>query len=102
MQDFRFEAQEHAKQMCPIESCGLVVDGKYFGCTNIADDPCLDFVIDGRDYAVAALTGRIEAVVHSHPQGGPPSDMDIRSCKGTNMPWHIYSVPDETWSTITP
>ena len=102
MQDFKSEAELHAKQMCPIESCGLVVDGKYFGCTNIADDPCSDFAIDGRDYAVAAMTGKIQAVVHSHPQGGPPCEAYIKSCEGTNIPCHIFSVPDQTLSTINP
>ncbi len=102
MQDFRFDAEQHAFESAPSEACGLVVDGQYFRCRNIADDPCLDFVLDSRDYALAALTGTIEAVVHSHPQGGPASDVDLESCKGTKLPWHVFSVPEKQWSTINP
>ncbi len=102
MPDFRFDAERHAARCGPHEACGVVVDGKYWPCRNVADDPCLDFVIDARDYATAALYGSIEAIVHSHPEGGPASEADKRACTGTKVPWHIWSVPGKQWSTIEP
>ena len=102
MQDFRLEAEAHAFEQAPREACGVVVNGQYWRCRNVADEPEQDFVIEPRDYAVAAMYGKVEAVVHSHPQGGPASDVDLESCKGTKLPWHIFSVPEKQWSTINP
>ena len=102
MQDFRLDAQQHAQSCGNVESCGVVVDGVYWRCRNIADNPCADFAIDPRDYAAAALRGTVEAIVHSHPKGGPASEADKRACTGTGLPWHIWSVPDKQWSTINP
>jgi len=102
VQDFRRDFEAHARQQFPNEACGVIVDGKYWRCRNIADDPTQDFVLDPRDYAVASFYGKIEAVVHSHPQGGIASAVDHRSCLETKMPWHIWSMPDEIWITIEP
>ena len=100
--DCRFEAEKHALEQAPNEACGLVVNGRYWPCRNIADDPALDFAINPVDYAKAALSGKIEAVVHSHPMGGPASSADLRACQGTGLKWHIYSIPEAEWSTIKP
>ena len=102
MLEFKPDAEQHAKSSGNVESCGLVVDGVYWPCRNIANDPCADFAIDPRDYAIASFHGTIEAVVHSHPKGGPASEIDRLGCTGTGLPWHIWSVPDEQWSTIEP
>ena len=102
MQDFRFDAEQHAARCKPNESCGVVVNGKYWPCRNIADDPAADFVINPKDYAVAAMYGSVKAIVHSHPKGGPASEADRLGCAGTKIPWHIWSVPDKKWSTIKP
>jgi uncharacterized repeat protein (TIGR04076 family) len=102
VQDFRSEAKEHALQQAPREACGVVVDGQYWRCRNIADNPEQDFVLNPCDYAVAALFGAVEAVVHSHPMGGRASKADIKACCGTKVPWHIYSMPEDKWSTINP
>ena len=79
MQDFRCDAERHALEHAPREACGVVVDGRYWPCRNIAEDPEQDFVIDPRDYAVAALYGTVEAIVHSHPMGGAASSVDKHS-----------------------
>ena len=102
MLDFKSDAERHAARCAPSESCGLVVNGKYWPCRNIADDPEADFVIEPKDYALAAMFGSVEAIVHSHPKGGLASKADISSCAGTKIPWHIWSVPDKQWSTINP
>lgn len=53
----------HAKQVHPAESCGLVVDGTYIPGTNVADDPTETFHISPDDWQPADI------IVHSHPQG---------------------------------
>ena len=100
--DCRFEAEKHALAQAPKEACALIVNGEYWPCRNIADEPELDFVINPVDYARAALSGEIEAVVHSHPMGGAASPADIQACQGTGLKWHIYSIPEAKWSTIKP
>lgn len=101
-QDFRLNAIKHAKTVYPEEACGLVVDGRYFPCQNIALDPTADFAINPADYARAMFTGTIEAVVHSHPAGTPVSEQDRKACTQTKIPWYVYSVPDNQWLTIEP
>lgn len=102
MPDFRCEAEAHATRELPREACGVVVAGRYIPCRNIADHPEQDFVLNPVDYARAALTGKIEAIVHSHPMGGTASPADRSACQQTKLPWHIYSMPDQRWSTINP
>ena len=100
--DFKRDAERHAEQQSPEESTGLVVNGSYFPCRNIASDPEATFVISPVDYARAMLVGTIEAIVHSHPQGTPASDYDRIACRQTKLPWYVYSVPDQKWLIIEP
>lgn len=102
MQDFKSDAERHAIEQAPKEACGVVVDGRYWRCHNIADNPQQDFVLDPKDYAIASFYGTIEAIVHSHPLGGPASECDKRSCAGTKKPWYIYSMPKKQWLIINP
>ena len=99
-QECRLKAEAHAYEEFPKEACGLIVSGAYFPCVNIADHPELDFVLNPVDYLKAMQTGEIEAVVHSHPKGGGPSDFDLKSCKQTKLRWYVFSVPDSTWEVI--
>tara|TARA_B100000513_G_scaffold45793_1_gene17315 strand:- start:10896 stop:11219 length:324 start_codon:yes stop_codon:yes gene_type:complete len=96
----RLKAEAHAYEEFPKEACGLIVAGAYFPCVNIADEPELDFVLNPVDYLKAMQTGKIEAVVHSHPKGGGPSAFDLKSCKQTKLRWYVFSVPDSTWKVI--
>lgn len=102
VQDFRLDAEQDACARYPEEACGLVVSGTYFPCRNIALNPTKNFVLNPVDYAKAMLSGSIEAVVHSHPQGTPISEHDLDACKQTKLPWYIYSVPEQQWLTINP
>lgn len=101
-QECRRKAEGHAILEYPKEACGLLVDGKYWPCQNVADDPEVNFVLNPTDYMEAMLSGTIEAVVHSHPLGGQASEPDRKSCSQTKLVWHIYSVPESEWSTIEP
>ena len=100
--DFKCEAEAHALEHAPREACGVVVDGKYWRCRNIASDPQKNFALNPCDYATASLFGEVEAIVHSHPQGGPASKADLAACQQTRLPWHIYSIPERKWLTINP
>lgn len=102
MPDFRCDAEAHAARSYPREACGLVVNGQYWPCRNIADEPEHRFVIEPRDYAVAAMMGKVEAVVHSHPHGGPASEWDQTVCSEGSVPWHIFELPEGKWLTIDP
>ena len=99
---FQLDAEKHAMRELPNESCGLVVSGKYFACHNVSKQPEKDFIICPNDYMSAAMSGRLEAVVHSHPTGGPPSEFDIGACTATRLPWYVLSVPEKQWSIIDP
>ena len=102
MQDFRCKAKEHALEDTPKEACGVVVKGKYWPCRNMADKPDNDFILEPRDYIKARQNGKIEAIVHSHPKGGPASPADKQACSRTKIPWHIYLIPDDKWLIINP
>ncbi len=101
-EDFKLKAEEHALEMSPRESCGVVVEGKYWRCRNIAANAENDFCLDPRDYAMARLYGKLEAIVHSHPRGGPASEADLKAQKQSQLTWHIYSIPENRWLTINP
>ncbi len=104
--NWRDAALNHAKAIAPKESCGLVVnyDGVevYWECRNIAEiDDC--FVILPADWAEAEETGIIIAVIHSHGSNSPePSDMDIKSCKRSKLPWYILSTDKGEWRSCFP
>ena len=102
MPDFRSEFERHALEETPREACGLLVSGTYRRCRNIADDPEQDFVLHPKDYLLACAAGKIEAVIHSHPMGGGASIQDQKACKHLGLPWYIWSMPENEWSTIDP
>ena len=101
------DAKEHAREVYPEESCGLVVAGKYIRCDNIADDPgkhqednpdcscrLCSFEISPKVYA--AYGDKIEMVVHSHPDGPLfPSQADMEGQQLTGKPWAIVALDDE-------
>ena len=104
---WKYKALLHAQQEDPKESCGLLlnVQGKerYFPCRNLSmtDHQC--FIIDPEDYIKADNTGKITAVVHSHPVTPPtPSQADKISCEQGNLPWHIVNPKTEQWGFYQP
>ena len=92
IENFKIKAEEHAFEMSPKEACGVVVDGQYWRCRNIADNPENDFVLDPRDYATARTFGSIESIVHSHPQGGTASEADLKATttNKANLAYLLY------------
>lgn len=84
-------AQAHGVAEYPREAAGLVVDGDYIPCANLAARPEKHFEIDGDLYA--RYHGRIEALIHSHPDGWPvPSEADMRQQFAMDVPWGIYNT----------
>ncbi|MEM5371962.1 Mov34/MPN/PAD-1 family protein [Paraburkholderia azotifigens] len=86
--------EAHALRCYPRECCGLVVDGRYIPCRNVATNPLCDFVIDAADYVVAEDLGIIEAVIHSHPdKSALPSIADLVACEADCAPrWIIVGI----------
>lgn len=89
-------AKEHARAEYPKESCGIVFEGKYVPCVNIAENPEQDFEISPRVWAEFAQRGRIEAVLHSHPKGPLfPTQADMEGQLRTAVPWGIIPCIEE-------
>lgn len=96
----------HAKGEFPKESCGLlyVQNGveKYMPCRNKAVKQ-IDFILDPLDYIRVSSLGSILGVVHSHCNiPAKPSQGDLVACEASGLPWHIISLPNETWHSWEP
>ena len=94
-------------EVYPEEGCGLLVNrkGKLYWemCTNVAENPLEDFVIDPKEYLRASLSGTIHAIVHSHPDAtSSPSESDIRASNFLQIPYIIYSLPEVDKYVHTP
>lgn len=84
----------HAAACYPRESCGVIVGRKYIECQNIAHSDS-EFVIDPRDIVRAEQMGKIEAIVHSHPDGSTkPSTFDKLQMQLHGVPWVIAAYPE--------
>ena len=104
---WRDVALAHAKDQDPKESCGLLIEikgkEKYYPCKNLSNWSNQSFIIDPIDYAKAEDTGKILAVIHSHPTTQPiASQADMISCEDTNLPWHIVNPKTEQWGYYKP
>jgi proteasome lid subunit RPN8/RPN11 len=99
---FKEAARKHAIQEAPKESCGIVVNDKYYPCNNISDTPEDNFAIHPKDFLKARLKGTLQYVIHSHPEGGNASEQDKKACTATKLPWYIFLLPEDTWQIINP
>lgn len=85
---------EHAKQCYPRECCGLIVNHQYIPCRNIANNDD-DFIIDPRDLVQAEALGKVQAIVHSHPDGTcQPQLVDNTQIDKHGVPWVIVGYPE--------
>jgi proteasome lid subunit RPN8/RPN11 len=99
------DAKKHAVQSFPDESCGLVAGGQYIPCANVHDEPQKHFKIDPHVFLhLQQENGKIEALVHSHPRGGPdyPTKVDMQTQQDMAIPWGIIvmlngHVKDPFW-----
>lgn len=88
--------RDHGVATYPQECCGLVVKAGrrewYVPCRNTAASE-EHFVMSAEDYAAAEETGKIAAVVHSHPDAAAvPSEADRVACEASGLPWYIVAV----------
>ncbi len=96
-------AIRHAEQEYPREACGLIVNGRYWPCRNIAEGADAHFVMAPGDLRRGMRNGEIQAYVHSHPDwSSEPSQADRVSCEETETPWLILEIREgkhvgETW-----
>ena len=85
----------HAAACYPNECCGFIVNREYIECKNIHDDPENEFKISPYDLVRAEKLGKIEAIVHSHPDGSSnPSTFDLIHMSKHGVPWVICSYPE--------
>lgn len=99
---FKEKAKQHAIKEAPKESCGIVVNDEYHPCTNISDTPEDNFAIHPKDFLKARSKGKLQYIVHSHPEGGDASDFDKKACTATKIPWYVYLLPEDSWQIINP
>ncbi|MFY2993967.1 C40 family peptidase [Achromobacter xylosoxidans] len=88
--------RDHGVATYPQECCGLVLKAGrrewYVPCRNTAASE-EHFVMSAQDYAAAEESGRIVAVVHSHPDApAMPSEADRVACEASGLPWYIVAV----------
>jgi proteasome lid subunit RPN8/RPN11 len=89
-------AKAHARAEYPKEACGVVVAGVYYPCKNIAEDPTQDFVIDPADLAGALTNGKLEMVIHSHPNGPVgPSRADMEGQIKSGVAWGLIVLDED-------
>ena len=101
------DALVHAKNQDPKESCGLLIDvkgkEKYYPCRNLSSYSQQCFIIDPEDYAKAEDSGKVLAVIHSHPVTPPvASQADMISCEESGLIWHIVNPKTEQWGFYKP
>ena len=90
----------HAKTCYPAECCGLIIDGQYYPCDNVAPNPTEHFEIHHLDMVeMEEYHGEIQAIVHSHPDGGVlPSDLDKLQIELHGVPWVIVAVSKQDFA----
>lgn len=105
--NWKIEAEKHAFDNMPNESCGLLAiikgEKKYWPCENIAESANEYFILSPDDWADCEDSGEIIGIVHSHPVGSIyPSDNDKASCEFLGLEWFIFSPQSKDWYSFKP
>lgn len=101
---------KHALAEYPKEACGVVVKGKYFPCTNVADQPTKTFRVSAYEMGlIEAKEGKVDAVLHSHPYNKQrtspwppewPSAVDMECWLKGSSAWGIAATDGEGMSQL--
>ena len=92
---------EHAQEEYPRECFGVIVEGKYYACRNIAPFGEGEAQLHPDDYR--EFEGRIEAFVHSHPDGSSKaSQADLVQMEYFNVPYIICGYPSSDFGVYVP
>lgn len=95
LKDAKEDMLDHAAACYPNEACGYIIDRKYVPCTNVHDNPDKQFKIGYKDVLRCEQLGKIEAVVHSHPDGSSkPTTFDLMQMSMGDVPWVIVAYPE--------
>lgn len=87
----------HAEREFPKESCGVIINRMghhaYIECSNVAEDPELNFRISANEYILCESKGEIVAIVHSHGKNtlNHLSSSDRISQYKNPIPWVLHS-----------
>ena len=99
----------HVLSEYPKEACGVLVNGNYYPCKNVATSPTEHFKVSPIDYFNAQKEGSVEAILHSHPfnrlevQPYPayyPSGPDMLEWMKSSTPWGIVATEGETVTDV--
>lgn len=90
------EMRKHARAEYPREAVGLVVGGEYVRLKNTHANPEKFFDTDPEEVAQYSKTGKLEAMIHSHPKGPQwPSRADMAAQIAWGIPFGIVACSDQ-------
>jgi proteasome lid subunit RPN8/RPN11 len=84
------DAKAHALRDYPNESCGFIIDDKYYPQINIAEDKKISFRISSKEYL--KVSEKIQAVIHSHIEYPHASKEDLISHNASLIPFGIINI----------
>ena len=91
----------HADSEHPKECCGVIVEGKYYQCRNVASNSDGEAQIHPDD--IREFDGKIEAYVHSHPNASSrASQADLVQMEFFGKPYIIVGQDPEDFSIYHP
>lgn len=92
---------DHAKEDYPNEIAGVISEGRYYQCRNIAADPLKESQMHPADYK--EFEGKIEALVHSHPDASSKmSGADKVMMEFFKIPYVIVGYPNQDFGVYVP
>lgn len=95
--------KEHALEENPKECCGLILlNEEVVKLKNKSYFPLEAFVINFEDLPDDIELSDIKGFYHSHPQGGKKSSLDVYFSHKVNLPFAIYNIPGDSFSTYSP
>jgi hypothetical protein len=86
------DAIAHARGEFPRESVGVITEGKYKPVFNASSEPETTWLINEEDFYVRSITGKIEAIIHSHNNSPQASIIDQQKQVEFEVPFGIINV----------